>query len=164
MASMIEAANVAPNFATRRSILASDLKNLQEPAVIYEGMHLDDDGVPVFMYTVAGWLNGQNVATMQGGCTVGGDVILIHARDRAEADMIAGLGLQDTIDALNNEESHILDALAAQARIASLRPIERLNLATKPAAEKNPEFVEDASKLRQLAGDDIVLTVGGVVH
>lgn len=164
MASMIEAANVVPNFATRRSIPASDLKDLQEPAVIYEGVRLDDDGVPVFMYTVAGWLHGQNVATMQGGCTVGGDVILIHARNREEADLIAGLGLQDTIDSLNREDEHIADALAAQARIGSLRPIERLNLATKPDAEKNPEFVEDASKLRQLRGDDIVLTVGGVTH
>ena|GEM_PF-4721023 len=161
---MIEAANVVPNFATRRSIKADELKDLQEPAVIFEGVRLDDDGVPVFMYTVAGWLHGQNVATMQGGCTVGGDVILIHARNREEADLIAGLGLQDTIDALNREDEHIADALAAQARIASLRHIERLNLATKPDAEKNPEFVEDASKLRQLAGDDIVLTVGGVTH
>lgn len=161
---MIAAANVLPNFATRRHILASDLKDLQEPAVIFEGTHTDTDGETVYVYTVAGWLHGQNVATMQGGALVGGDVILISARGRHEADMIAGLGLQDTIDALNREDDHITDALAAQARIASLRPIERLNLATKPDAEKNPEFIEDASKLRQLAGDDIVLTVGGVTH
>lgn len=161
---MIAAANVLPNFATRRHILATDLKNLQEPAVIFEGTHTDDDGATVYVYTVAGWLNGQNVATYQGGALVGGDVILISARSRQDADMMAGLGLQDTIDALNNEENHILDALAAKARLQALRPLERLNLATKPDAEKNPEFVEDAGKLRQLAGDDIVLTVGGVAH
>jgi len=161
---MIAAANVLPNFATRRHILASDLKDLQEPAVIFEGTHTDEDGATVYVYTVAGWLHGQNIATMQGGALVGGDVILISARSRQDADMIAGLGLQDTIEALSNEDSHMLDALAAQARIASLRPIERLNLATKPDAEKNPEFMEDVAKLRQLAGDDIVLTVGGVAH
>lgn len=161
---MIATANVLPNFATRRHILASDLKDLQEPAVIFEGTHTDEDGATVYVYTVAGWLHGQNIATMQGGALVGGDVILISARSRQDADMIAGLGLQDTIEALNNEDSHMLDALAAQARIASLRPIERLNLATKPDAEKNPEFMEDVAKLRQLAGDDIVLTVGGVAH
>lgn len=161
---MIAAANVLPNFATRRHILAADLKDLQEPAVIFEGTHTDDDGATVYVYTVAGWLNGQNVATMQGGALVGGDVILISARNRKDADMMAGLGLQDTIDALNNEGNYILDALAAQARLKTLRPIERLNLATKPDSEKNPEFMEDAAKLRQLAGDDIVLTVGGVTH
>lgn len=164
MADMIAADKVAPNFATRRSIPAYDLRRLAEPAVIFEGTRRDSDGELVFMYTVAGWLDGENIASMQGGATVGGDVILIHARDRAEADLMAGLGLQDTIDALNAEESHHLDALAAKARLDSIGALERINQASKPLADKNYDFIEDASKLRQLAGDDIVLTVGGVSH
>ncbi|APW37151.1 hypothetical protein RD110_08030 [Rhodoferax koreense] len=160
----ISAANVAPHFATRRSITAAQLAKLQEPAVIFEGTRRDDDGEVMFLYTVAGWLDGQNIFTMQGGATVGGDVIVIHAPDRESADLMAGMGLQDTINALNSEDDQIVDAMAAQARIAALLPIERLNLAAKPDAEKNPEFEADAAKLRILAGDDIVMAAGRVAH
>lgn len=135
---------------------------MQEPAVIFEHEWRDSDGELCFAYTVAGWLDGANVATMQGGCTVGGEVIIVHARSRGEADMIASLGLQDTIDALNREEEAHLDALAAQARLASVSPVRRIELAT--AREKNEEFVADAEAIRPLRGDDIVLTVGGVAH
>lgn len=135
---------------------------MQEPAVIFEHEWRDSDGEQCFAYTVAGWLDGVNVATMQGGCTVGGEVIIVHARSRGEADMIASLGLQDTIDALNREEEAHLDALAAQARLASVSPVRRIELAT--AREKNDEFVADAEAIRPLRGDDIVLTVGGVAH
>jgi hypothetical protein len=159
---MIAAANTAPAFHTRPSIAAQDLRRLQEPAVIFEGERRDDNGELAFLYTVAGWLDGQNIATMQGGCTVGGDVIVIHARTRDEADLIAGLGLQDTIDALNREEERHIDALAAQARLASVNPIRRLDLAT--AEQKNPEFVADQAAIRVLRGDDIVLAAGGVSH
>lgn len=159
----IAAENVAPAFHTRRSITAEELRRLQEPAVIFEGNRRDSDGELMWLYTVAGWLDGANVATMQGGCTVGGEVILIHARDRTEADMIAGLGLQDTIDALNSEQERHIDALAAQARLSTVSPIRRLELAT--AREKNAEFVADAEAIRPLRGDDIVLAAGaGVQH
>jgi hypothetical protein len=157
----IAAANVVPAFHTRRSITAADLKRLDEPAVIFEHEWRDSDGVPCFAYTVAGWLDGQNIATMQGGCTVGGDVIIIHAPDRDNADLMAGMGLQDTIDALQREENAHLDALAAQARLASVNPIRRLELAT--AEDKNPEFVADSEAIRKLRGDDIVLAAGGGV-
>lgn len=156
----IAASNVAPAFFTRRSIVADDLKRLQEPAVIFEHAWRDSDGEPCFAYTVAGWLDGQNIATMEGGCTVGGEVILIHARSRDEADLIAGLGLQDTIDALNREDEQILDAMAAKARLATVNPVRRLELAT--ATEKNSDFVADSEAIRKLRGDDIVLAAGRV--
>lgn len=162
MAAMIAAENCVPSFHTRPSIAADDLRRLQEPVVIFEGERRDSDGELAFLYTVAGWLDGQNIATMQGGCTVGGEVIVIHARDRSEADMIAGLGLQDTIDALNHEEEAHIDALAAQARLASVSPIRRLDLAT--ATEKNPDFLADSEAIRRLRGDDIVLAAGGGVQ
>lgn len=158
----IAAENTAPAFHTRRSITADDLRRLQEPAVIFEGERRDSDGEPYYTYTVAGWLDGQNIATMQGGATIGGDVIIIHARSRDDADLMAGLGLQDTIDALNSEDDRMLDALAAQARLASVSPVRRLELAS--AEEKNPEFVADALAIRPLRGDDIVMAAGGVEH
>jgi hypothetical protein len=156
----IAADSVAPAFHLRRSIHAQDLRRLQEPAVIFEGERTDSDGARFYMYTVAGWLDGENVATMQGGATVGGDVILIAADTRDSADLMAGMGLQDTIDALNREEEATLDALAAKARLESVNPIRRMDLAT--ASEKNPEFVADSLAIRKLRGDDIVLAAGGV--
>jgi hypothetical protein len=156
----IAAENTAPAFHTRRSITAEELRRLQEPAVIFEGTRRDSDGELMFLYTVAGWLDGQNIATLQGGATVGGDVIIIHARNRDEADLIAGLGLEDTMEALNREEASHLDALAAQARLAAVSPIRRIELATAP--EKNPEFVADTEAIRPLRGDGIVMAAGSV--
>jgi hypothetical protein len=156
----IAAANVSPNFALRRVIHANDLKRLQEPAVIREHHGFDSDGESYFVYTVAGWLDGQNIAGMMGGATIGGDVIVIHARDEATADAMAGLGLEDTINALHQEDERIADAMAAQNRLRTVGAVERLNLATKPNADKSDAFVEDVDKLRVLVGDDIVMTSG----
>jgi hypothetical protein len=161
----IAADSVTPAYHLRRSITAEELKRLQEPAVIFEQERRDDDGELFFTYTVAGWLDGVNVATMQGGATVGGEVILIHASDRESADLMAGMGLQDTIDELNREQERHLDALAAQARLETVNPVRRLELATAPDSEKSPEFVEDSMRIRELRGDDIVLAAGqGVSH
>lgn len=158
----IAAANVAPSFGFRRSIHADDLKRLQDPAVIFEHEGTDSDGARFYLYTVAGWLDGQNIATHEGGATVGGDVIVIHADDRASADAMAGLGLQDTIDGLMRESDAIVDAAVALERLRSVGPIERINQATKPDSDKSDAFVEDATKARRLVGDDIVLAAGGV--
>lgn len=157
---MIAAANVVPNFTLRRSIHASDLKHLQEPAVIREHHGFDSDGESYFVYTVGGWLNGENIAGMLGGATIGGDVIVIHANDQATADAMAGMGLDDTINALHNEDGLILDALAAQARLKTIGAVDRLTMATKPNSEKSDQFVEDTDKLRVLVGDDLVLAAG----
>lgn len=158
----IAAANVAPDFLSRRSISAADLRRLQEPAVIHEGKFHDSDGAPFHVYTVAGWLDGENVFTLQGGATVGGEAIVIPVEDRETADEIAGMGLRDTIDALNAEEVVRIDALAAKARLESVNPLRRMDLATAPDSEKNPEFVADSEAIRKLRGDDILLAAGGV--
>lgn len=159
---MIAAENVVPDFAHRRNITAADLKRLQEPAVIFEHEGRDSDGVLFYLYTVAGWLDGHNIATYQGGATVGGEVIVIHADSREDADLLAGMGLQDTIDALGSEDQRYLEALIARERLASVGPVERLGQATKPDSDKSDAFVEDVSKLRPLVGDDIVLAAGRV--
>lgn len=157
---MISAADVLPNFLLRRKITADDLKRLVDPVVIFEHHGLDDDGTPFYVYTVAGYLDGENIATMLGGATVGGDVIVINALDRASADYMACLGLEDTINALAVEDDRLIDALAAQARLKTVGALDRLELAMLPDSQKPDAFIEDSAKLRPLVGDDIVLATG----
>lgn len=156
----IAASNVAPDFAQRRRIVAEDLRRLADPVVIFEHAGVDSDAQKFFVYTVAGWLDGANIATMQGGATVAGEVIVIHADDRATADDMAAAGLGDTINALDSEEKLYQEAHAAHARLASIGAVERINQATKPAADMSDAFVEDAAKIRPLIGDDVILTTG----
>lgn len=158
----IEAANVAPDFSFRRKLLPDELKRLQEPAVIFEHEGFDSDGVKFFAYTVAGWLDGENVATIQGGCTVGGDVILIHADDRETADQIACMGLFDTITLLGEEDNQIVEAAASLARLSSIGATDRLDLATAKPANRSDAFEQDMQNIRKLRGDDILLAAGGV--
>ena len=106
---MNPAALMVPGFGARRSLSEDELLRLEEPAVIFEHFHVDSDGAHAYVYTVAGYLNGKNVAHLDGigsavGCTIGGDVIVIHEQDRAAADDMASQGLQDTIDLLRNDQ------------------------------------------------------------
>jgi len=156
MAAMHAAANMVPDFTFRRSIELADLKRLVEPAVIFEGEHVDTDGVTAYIYTVAGWLDGRNIATIEGGCTVGGEAMVIHADDRASADYLAGLGLMDTIEADQANEQATLDGLAALARLESVGPLQRVDLATAAPADKSTAFEEDAKAIQHLLGDGIV--------
>lgn len=156
----IAASNVAPAFHLRPEIDQADLKRLQEPVVLHEGKFYDADGAPFHVYTVAGWLDGVNIATPQGGATIGGDVIIIPEDDRAAADDMACAGLQTTIDALIHEEDAHIDALAAQARLAQVSALRRTELAM--ADEKNPDFVADSEAIRPLRGDGILLAAGSV--
>lgn len=131
---------------------------LQEPAVIFEAEHVDNDGARVYIYTVAGWLDGENVASIQGGCTVGGDVILVDAESRVEADAKACLGLEDTINALHNERKRELAAQEALSRLEAAGAARRVEVAAKPDADKSTEFEADMAAIRPLVGDDIILT------
>lgn len=154
---MLTAADTAPSFHARQRLVAADLLRLDEPCVIFEHHARDSDGVPFYVYTVGGWLDG---APLADGCTVGGEVIVIHADSREHADAMASLGLQDTIDALRHEDDHLLDAAAALGRLQSVSPIARLEAATKPASDISDDFVRDTALIRPLIGDDIVLTAG----
>jgi len=146
---------------SRRSLAIEDLLRLDEPAVIFETSGLDSDGVPFWVYTVAGWLDGENVATIKGGCTIGGQAILVNARSRAEADFLAGSGLEDSINALRVEETKYLDALAALARLDSVGAAERLEQSIKRGADRSDAFVADTEAIRCLRGDDVLLSAGG---
>jgi hypothetical protein len=150
---MYSAANIVPDFTFRRSIELADLKRIVEPAVIFEGVHTDTDGVDAYIYTVAGWLDGKNIATMEGGCTVGGDTMVIHADDRETADYLAGLGLLETIDASNAADEQYIEGQAALARLAAVGPMRRIELATAPAADTSDEFVRDTASIQALIGD-----------
>jgi hypothetical protein len=97
-----------------------------------------------------------------GGCTVGGEAIIVLAPTREEADALACLGLHDTILALDDEEKHYQEAHAALARLSTISPAERIEQAIKPDCDKSDAFMEDVAKLRPLAGDDIILAAGRV--
>jgi hypothetical protein len=93
-----------PNLDTRRELTLDELCRMEEPVVIHEGEFIDSDKQPYHLYTIAGKLDGQEVAGNDGfsilGCTVAGDAIIISgAKSRAEADDWAVSGLDDTIRA-----------------------------------------------------------------
>ena len=158
----ISAADCHPAYHLRQRIGADDLRRLVEPCVVFEHEWLDDDGAKCWAYTVGGLLDGQAISDMQGGATVGGELIIVHAEDRQEADAIASLGLLDSIQALDDEQGAYIEAEAAKARLASVGPVRRLDLAAAAPADRSDEFVRDAQAIERLRGDDIVLTVGGV--
>lgn len=153
------AANIAPDFSHRPRLVADDLRRLEDPCVLFEAKCQDSDGVDFYLYTVGGWLDGKRLPD---GATIGGEVMLIHARDRAEADALASMGLMDTISLLNTEEHMYQEAHAAMARLSAIGAKARLDQTLKPAADKSDAFVEDMAKVRPLGGDDVILTVGQV--
>lgn len=161
----IQAANTRPSFGHRPKITADQLRHVQEPCVIHEGDFLDDDGVRVHCYTVGGFLDGQPLGGLQGGVTVGGEVILIaDAPSREAADWMASSGLQDTIDGLHGEEADYQEAHAALARLQAAGPMVRIEKATAADADKSDAFEADTDAIRKLRGDDIALAGGGIEH
>lgn len=159
LAMSIVAANVLPDFSHRQHLVADDLRRLDEPCVLFEHKGCDSDGVDFYLYSVAGVLDGVRLGD---GCTVGGEVILIHARDREEADALASMGLMDTINLLDAEADAYVEAAVAMDRLRSVGAKARLDEALKPDAERSDAFTADISKVRKLGGDDVVLTVGTV--
>lgn len=121
------------NFGARRSISMDDVVRIEDPCVLFEGEKVDEEGQRVFIYTVGGWLDGRNIATQAGGCTVAGDVIIISAKDRREADVFASEGLGDTIDMIRAElfsntlighGGHLGDALSSMRNAGMITSAE----------------------------------------
>lgn len=164
MPAMIAAANTAPTFHNRQRLVAEDLRRLNEPCVIFEHEGLDSDNARFFVYTVGGILDGKPIGGIEGGATIGGEVILIAADKREDADAMASLGLGDTINALDQEEALYIEAHAAQLRLSSVGALERLDQALKPPSDVSDAFVEDIAKVRPLVGDDVILTTGRGLH
>lgn len=142
-----------PDLTERRQIDLKDLTRLDEPVVIFEG-NRQREGEPIcWIYTIAGWLDGMNVATKEGGCTVGGDAIAVFAETRAEADFLAVSGMDSTIDLVRQQAAREVAALHSAARLAAAGPLGRLNLAM---SGDNPEFHKDVALLRAAGFGDAV--------
>jgi hypothetical protein len=141
---------IRPDFSDRNDISIEDLIRVDEPALIREFAGLDSDGVRFFVFSVGGWLDGENVATREGGCTVGGDMIVITADTQAAADEMASLGLQDTIDAIRAEKVIEASALDALARMETVGLAERLRLAMRAPTQRNEAFEADSALVRTL--------------
>lgn len=100
-----------PTFAyeAHPDISLDDLRRLEDAVPIYEGFGQDTDGHQFFYYTVGGWLDGQNVAVADRlrkqalGATVEGDLIIVHAKTRKEADAMAADGILYTQHELQSE-------------------------------------------------------------
>lgn len=162
MLCMIEAANTFPNFLSRQKLTADDLRRMSAVCPVFEHEWADSDGARCYAYSVGGLLDGVPVGGLDGGATIGGEVAIVHASNRVEADWLAAQGLLDTIEALRGEEAAYIEAHAALARLASVNDVRRLELATAKPSDKSDEFERDTALVTPLRGDDIVLTVGGV--
>ena len=159
---MIEAANCHPDYLKRQSITAEQLRHVQDACVVFEHEWRDDDGARCFAYTVGGWLDGKPLGGIQGGVTIGGEVAIVHADSREDADAMAAGGLADTLNGLDREESQYIEAHAALARMESVGAMERMRQGTAAPADASDSFTADALAIRKLRGDDIILTTGGV--
>lgn len=151
---------IRPDFSRRNDISTDDLARLDEPAVIREFSGFDSDGEHFYVFSVAGWLDGVNVATAEGGCKVGGSMIVINADSQSVADEMASLGLQDTIDAVRAEKAKEASALEALARMETVGLAERLRLAIKAPTQRNEAFEADSALVRTLAIEGVDTPVG----
>lgn len=86
------------DFSNNPAIKLADLLELEDPCVLFEGTRVDSDGVRAYLYTVGGFLRGEGLWP---GHTVEGDIIIVHANSRGEADEMAGAGLLTTIEQLS---------------------------------------------------------------
>jgi hypothetical protein len=145
-------ASLARSLSQRSDISVEDLLRLDEPAVLFEMQFDDADGEKTWAYTVAGWLDGRNIATADGGCLIGGQCILVSAKTRPEADEIASAGLADTIRLIAAEE---FAKSIAQARpgLADLRANPGLlRAALLNGGERRPLTQPDNAGIVAIAG------------
>lgn len=104
---------LGPNwhFECHPDLTLEQLIDLNDVIVIAEAERKDSDGVPFYIFTVGGTIHGQPVVAVDHinkcvhGCTVEGDVIVVHAKSRAEAEWIATNGVEDTITMLRHEKA-----------------------------------------------------------
>jgi len=105
------AARKIPNFAyeVHPDITMEELCRLEDIVLICETTGRDEDGVYFYVYTVDGILDDRRIAVQDHirkevyGATVGGDCMVVHAKDRKEADAIVQEALDDTIKMLKVE-------------------------------------------------------------
>ena len=111
------------------SISWDDLARLDEPSVILEGWHRDSDGVRAYFFTVAGYLDGRQIAVPHHarravlGCKVNGDAMIVHAESAAAAKAMAADGLFDTIEFVRAEQAQRAAEEAEQRRREAADPV-----------------------------------------
>lgn len=112
----------------REDLSIDQLLRIEDPCVVFEFSRLDSDKVRYWVYTVGGWLDGAIVGGKEGGALVGGQTIIVHGKNRKEADAIAYEGLVDTIAAENRHraaamrahlDSHVNPGIIAHGEILS---------------------------------------------
>lgn len=116
------------DFECHPDLSLEQLIQMTDVEVICEAERKDTEGVPLWIYTVSGRLNGvlmvavDHIRKCVHGCLVEGDAIIVHGKDRAEADWIAQNGLEDTIAMLRQEmlERGTLDPGKNAGTIASV--------------------------------------------
>ncbi len=94
----------------REDLSIDQLLRIEDPCVVFEFSKLDSDKVRYWVYTVGGMLDGAIVGGQEGGALVGGQTIIVHGRNRKEADAIAYEGLMDTIRTENQQREKNLKA------------------------------------------------------
>jgi hypothetical protein len=93
------------------SIEMTDLIRATDINVICEGEFRDSDGETFWVYTIAGELDGNRIEQLDHvrklilGATVAGDAMIIHGKDRQEADWIAINGVMDSIDTMRKADA-----------------------------------------------------------
>ena len=95
----------ALNLSMRQDLNVEELMALDDPSVLYEGSRKDPEGGPDnHIFTVIGFRNGAAIGDIRGGCTVGGEVIVINSvTDHREARLMAYDGLLETIKLAREE-------------------------------------------------------------
>lgn len=114
----------------REDIDTEKLPEIDDACVVFEACRKDTDGVKYWIYTVGGRLDGRVIGSEQGGALIGGQCIVVHGKNRPEADALAYEGLSDTIAVIRREQSdrirrgldrHRNAGIIADAQILSTR-------------------------------------------
>ena len=88
----------------REDLSVETLPRLEEPCVVLEGVRKDTDGVKYWIFTVGGMLDGRVIGGQEGGALIGGQCIVVHGRNKPEANALAYEGLMDTIGMIRMEQ------------------------------------------------------------
>jgi hypothetical protein len=105
----------------REPISLDDLADLEDPVVLFEHQAKNSDGVMHYVYTLGGRIKGKEVA----GVTVGGDCVVVHGRNRMEADRLAVEGLEETITMLRAERTGKKQPLEVNAGMSVISEVSK---------------------------------------
>lgn len=114
----------------REDLAVETLPQLEDPCVVLEGVRKDSDGVKYWIFTVGGILDGRVIGGQEGGALIGGQCIVVHGRNKPEANALAYEGLMDTIGMVRMEQKARIrrgvdkaanEGIIADAQILSVR-------------------------------------------